>query len=93
MDKIYGKEVCRMVVMSKIYDNRINSCNLYVETTFGEYLSFARDIIKNNELQRKRVRASKSVCSLLKNDLKRGCLWQDHGCSCNGYSGCFSNCR
>lgn len=74
MDKIYGKEVCRMVVMSKIYDNRINSCNLYVETTFGEYLSFARDIIKNNELQRKRVRASKSVYSLLKNDLKRGCV-------------------
>ena len=47
--------------MSKIFDNRINSCNLYVETTFGEYLSFAKDIIKNNELQRKRVRASKSV--------------------------------
>lgn len=60
--------------MSKIIDNRINSCNLYVETTFGEYLSFARDIIKNNELQRKRVRASKSVYSLLKNDLKKGCV-------------------
>lgn len=60
--------------MSKIFDNRINSCNLYVETTFGEYLSFAKDIIKNNELQRKRVRASKSVYSLLKNDLKRGCV-------------------
>ena len=63
-----------MIVMSKIFDNRINSCNLYVETTFGEYLSFAKDIIKNNELQRKRVRASKSVYSLLKNDLKRGCV-------------------
>ena len=63
-----------MIVMSKIFDNRINSCNLYVETTFGEYLRFAKDIIKNNELQRKRVRASKSVYSLLKNDLKRGCV-------------------
>lgn len=63
-----------MIVMSKIVDNRINSCNLYVETTFGEYLSFASEIIKNNELQRKRVRASKSVYSLLKNDLKRGCV-------------------
>lgn len=63
-----------MIVMSKIFDNRINSCNLYVEITFGEYLSFAKDIIKNNELQRKRVRASKSVYSLLKNDLKRGCV-------------------
>ena len=63
-----------MKVMSKIIDNRINSCNMYVETTFGEYLSFAREIIKNNELQRKRVRASKTVYSLLKNDLKKGCV-------------------
>lgn len=63
-----------MKLMSKIYDKRINSWNLYVETTFGEYLSFARNIINNNELQRKRVRTSKSVYSLLKNDLKRGCV-------------------
>lgn len=53
-----------MEIMSRIKDYRINSINLYVETTFGEYLSFADQIIKNNELQRKRVKTSKSVYSL-----------------------------
>lgn len=63
-----------MKIMSRIKDHRINSINLYVETTFGEYLSFADQIIKNNELQRKRVKTSKSVYSLLKDDLKKGCV-------------------
>lgn len=63
-----------MKIMSRIRDHRINSINLYVETTFGEYLSFADQIIKNNELQRKRVKTSKSVYSLLKDDLKKGCV-------------------
>ena len=63
-----------MKLMSKICDERINSWNLYVDATFGEYLAFAKKIISNNEFQRKRVRTSKSVYSLLKNDLKRGCV-------------------
>lgn len=60
--------------MSRIYDHRINSTNLYVETTFGEYLEFASEIIKNNDLQRNKVKTSKSVYSLLKTDLQKGCL-------------------
>lgn len=63
-----------MQIMSSIFDKRINSTNLYVETTFGEYLSFAKLIIKNNDLQRKRVKTSKTVYSLLKTDLKKGCV-------------------
>lgn len=63
-----------MQIMSRIFDSRINSTNLYVETTFGKYLEFARAIIKNNDLQRKRVRTSKTVYSLLKTDLKKGCV-------------------
>jgi len=63
-----------MKIMSKIYDNRINSWNFYIETTFGEYLEFASEIVSNNDLQRKRVRASKSIYSLLKTDLQKGCL-------------------
>lgn len=63
-----------MKVMSRIYDHRINSWNLYIETTFGEYLQYANQIIKNNELQRKRVKTSKSVYSLLKTDLQKGCI-------------------
>lgn len=60
--------------MSKIFDQRINSWNLYVESTFGEYLKFAKKIINNNELQRKRVKTSKTIYSLLKSDLKKGCI-------------------
>lgn len=63
-----------MKIMSKIYDQRINSWNLYVESSFGEYLKFARKIIENNELQRKRVKTSKTIYSLLKSDLQKGCI-------------------
>ena len=54
-----------MEIMSRIKDYRINSINLYVETTFGEYLSFADQIIKNNELQRKRVKTYKLILLIL----------------------------
>lgn len=63
-----------MKIMSKIYDQRINSWNLYVESSFGEYLKFAKKIIENNELQRKRVKTSKTIYSLLKSDLQKGCI-------------------
>ena len=63
-----------MEIMSTINDYRINSLNLYVETTFGEYLQYARDLVKNNDLQRKRVKTSKTVYSLLKTDLLNGCV-------------------
>ena len=63
-----------MKIMSKIYDQRINSWNLYVESSFGEYLKFAKKIIDNNELQRKRVKTSKTIYSLLKSDLQKGCI-------------------
>lgn len=63
-----------MKIMSKIYDQRINSWNLYVESSFGEYLKFAKKIIENNELQRKRVKTSKTIYSLLKSDLQQGCI-------------------
>ncbi len=63
-----------MEIMSRIKDYRINSMNMYVETTFGEYLQYAKDLIKNNDLQRKRVKTSKTVYSLLKTDLLNGCV-------------------
>ena len=63
-----------MLIMSKVFDKRINSWNFYVESTFGEYLKFAKKIINNNELQRKRVKTSKTIYSLLKNDLQKGCI-------------------
>lgn len=60
--------------MSEIYDNRIRSKNFYFETTFGEYLQYAKDLIQNNDLQRKRVKTSQTVYSLLKTDLLHGCV-------------------
>ena len=63
-----------MKSLSTIEDNRISSKNIIAECTFGEYLSFAADILKNNEFQRKRVKTSKTVYALLKDDLERGCV-------------------
>ncbi len=63
-----------MQILTRVEDKRINSTNLYVEVSFEEYLSFAQKIIQNNNLQRKRVRTSKTVYSLLKEDLKKGCI-------------------
>ena len=63
-----------MKIMSKIYDQRINSWNVYVESSFGEYLQFAKKTIHNNDLQRKRVKTSKTIYSLLKSDLQQGCI-------------------
>ncbi len=63
-----------MRIVSKITDKRINSSNLLIELKIEEYLSFANELIDNNELQRKRVKTSKTVYSLLKNDLIIGCV-------------------
>ena len=62
-----------MKIMSKMYDYRINSWNFYVNSSYGEYLTFAKNIIGNNTLQRKRVKTSKTIYSLLKNDMKKCC--------------------
>jgi len=45
-----------------------------VELTVQEYIDLAKDIIHKNDFQRKRVSSAKSVYSLLKADLKRGCV-------------------
>jgi len=63
-----------MKILNSIHDNRINSTNMILESTYGEYLTFAKSILKNNDFQRKRVKTSKTVYSLLKNDMKQGCL-------------------
>ena len=63
-----------MQILSTIKDKRINSLNLLVECTVEEYLRFAPSVIKNNEFQRKRVKTSKTVYALLRDDLERGCV-------------------
>lgn len=63
-----------MRLVSDLHDRRINSRNVLVELTIGEYLSFAREIVNRNEFQRRRVSSSKTVYSLLLSDLERGCI-------------------
>lgn len=63
-----------MEIKSRITDIRINAENIFIEFTYREYLEVARKITSNNELQRRRVKASNTVYSLLRTDLKRGCL-------------------
>lgn len=63
-----------MEIKSRITDSRINAENIFIEMTYGEYLKMAKEIIENNPLQRRRVKSSNTVYSLLKNDLKTGCL-------------------
>ena len=62
------------VLGESIQDKRIDSSNFMLEMTLGEYYNLSKDILKNNEYQRRRVKSSSTVYSLLKEDLKRGCL-------------------
>lgn len=63
-----------MKVRDKIFDNRIDSLNLLIETTLEEYYDLSKNILENNEFQRRRVKSSSSVYSLLKKDLRQGCV-------------------
>lgn len=59
---------------SGIKDSRINSTNFMLELTLLEYYNLSKNILDNNDYQRRRVKSSTSVYSLLREDLKRGCL-------------------
>ena len=63
-----------MKIISTLYDGRINARNLLIEATAGEYLVIAKQILLNNEFQRRRVKSSPTLYSLLKDDLLRGCV-------------------
>lgn len=84
-----------MKLLSKIYDDFLKADNLLFESSIEEYLYVAREIINNNKYQRKRVRNSTSIYSLLRNDLKKLCTiptivlaLKKEGCS-DGVSKCF----
>ena len=62
------------IIGDAIKDKRINSSNYMLELTLKEYYDLSKDILKNNEYQRRRVKSSSTVYSLLREDLKRGCL-------------------
>jgi len=60
-------------VRSILHDERIRAYNALVEISIGEYLSFAKDIIDQNEFQRKRVIKGR-IKDILRDDLLRNCL-------------------
>ncbi|KAA5532400.1 hypothetical protein F0919_16550 [Taibaiella lutea] len=63
-----------MEITSILEDQRIKSHNISVEFEFKEYLEIADNILNNNPFQRQRVKSSSSVYSLLRDDLKVGCI-------------------
>lgn len=62
------------IIGKPIKDKRINSSNYILEVTLKEYYDLTSNVLNNNEYQRGRVKSSSTVYSLLKDDLKKGCL-------------------
>lgn len=63
-----------MQVYTGLIDKKIMGINVSAEMSHGEYLGFARDIIKNNDLQRSQVRSEGKPYELLRRDLAEGCV-------------------
>ena len=62
------------ILSSPLLDKKLNAYNVIVEISLEEYYNLVKDVIDNNQFQRNRIRASKSIYSLLQNDLNNGCL-------------------
>lgn len=63
-----------MNTINSIYDKRIKATDYMVVFTIGEYYDLVKNSLNDNEYQRKRVRNSGSIYSLLKQDLIKGCI-------------------
>lgn len=61
-------------VISKLNDERIKALNIQIEMNAMQYINIAKGIIHNNEFQRRRVKNSGTIYSLLKADIVEGCL-------------------
>lgn len=64
----------KMEIKSRIYDKRISSENFLIETTLGEYTDLVEGCLAKNPFQRKKITSSKTVYSLLREDIKKGCV-------------------
>jgi hypothetical protein len=63
-----------MKLVNKLYDRKVRAFNLLFEINLKEYLDIAEKIFTKNKFQRRRVKSSSTVYSLLKEDLKIGCI-------------------
>lgn len=62
------------ILSNPILDKKIGSYNVMTQMNVVEYMDLIRGSVKKNELQRPRVRSSKSIYANLKEDLKTGCI-------------------
>lgn len=72
--KLCYREKDYMKVASQLHDARINAKNVLLDINIAEYEALVKGVLQNNEFQRKRVRSSKTVYSLLRSDLLIGCV-------------------
>jgi len=63
-----------MQIKSILEDRKVSAKSVLIEISIGNYLTLAKQIYKSNNFQRKKVRSSKSVYSLLKADILQGCV-------------------
>ena len=63
-----------MQIKSILEDKKVAAKSVLIELSIRDYLELAKKIYKRNNFQRKRVRSSKTVYSLLKNDMLQGCV-------------------
>ena len=62
------------ILSNPTLDKKIGSYNVMTQMNIMEYMELIKDSVKKNELQRPRVRSSKSIYANLKEDLKAGCI-------------------
>ncbi|WP_186155111.1 hypothetical protein [Burkholderia gladioli] len=63
-----------MQIKSTIEDKKVSAKSVLIEISIRDYLELAKKIYKKNNLQRRRVRNSRTVYSLLKADILQGCV-------------------
>jgi len=63
-----------MKICSVLEDKRINAKNILVEMPIKDYINLCQAIIEKNEFQRKRVKSSKTIYALLKEDILKECI-------------------
>lgn len=63
-----------MEVKSILDDQKVKAQSILVEMEVQQYLVLAEHLVNSNPFQRKRVRGSKTVYSLLKRDFLEGCV-------------------
>lgn len=63
-----------MQIKSILEDKKVSAKSVLIELSIRDYLELAKKIYKKNNFQRKRVRSSRTVYSLLKTDMLQGCV-------------------